>query len=438
LTSSARGSHSSRGLPFAVHQWLALAVMLTAIWLSSGTMAPYAATLDTPLVLEPCEYLANVDHEQFRQTFLMLDGAPKAEWEQSVVLRRVLFPIVSYPLMKATSFELGGFFASVLLHIAAFLYFARFMVRTLGVRAATAGVWLLATYPGITYWAALPYSYASIVPCSLIGFVLLWWLAETSDRSVMAWCSTGLGVLALGYDLLPFFGVAALGVLLYRRLFSVVPVAAVLLVLPTAIVNVLVLDHWLGVAVNENSAAYWKVLQSYVSRPDLRQWVRLGLRFPLDTIRVYLFSNFLFLPALFTAVWVASWRRRIMPFSLAESSLLLAMTAVFLFNNIAPPYPGVQFRGSYIARLYQPAFVALMTFTARAAANAAVPWLRGALVATVILNGTIVFGMPVANPAASVLYLQFYGHGNRDVGNVSMNVRKYGARPIGFCRGGRS
>ena len=33
---------------------------------------------------------------------------------------------------------------------------------------------LLATYPGWMYWAGLPYSYAAIVPLSLLCMVLLW------------------------------------------------------------------------------------------------------------------------------------------------------------------------------------------------------------------------------------------------------------------------
>jgi len=409
---------------------LAAIVMTAAIWLSSGTMAPYAATLDTPLVLEPCRYLANVDHDQFRATFLMLDGAPKAAWEQSVVLRRVLFPLISYPIMKRTSFEVGGVMASVLLHLLAFFYFARFLARTLGTGAATRGVWLLATYPGITYWAGLPYAYAAIVPCCLVGFVQLWTLAET-ERDTTIWrCAGMLGILALGYDLLPFFGAAAVGLLAYRRRFVAIPIAAALLVAPTLFVNFVVLDRWLGVgAANANTDAYSKVVRSYLSAPDWRQWARLALRFPLDTIRVYLFSNFLFVPLLFSAVWTWARSRRTYTFHAAEASLLLAIAAVFVFNNAAPPYQGVQFRGSYIARLYQPAFVALITYVIRAD----VRWIRRAVWATMLLNATIAFGPVLENPMASLLDLQFYGHGNRDVRNLVVNVATYGRRPLGFC-----
>ncbi|HZR23822.1 MAG TPA: hypothetical protein VFA59_09560 [Vicinamibacterales bacterium] len=433
LISSARASRSSGALPFGAHVAVAAVVMVLAIWLSSGTLAPYAATLDTPLVLQPCQYLANVDHEHFRQTFLMLDGAPRSAWEHSVVLRRVLFPALSYPLMKWTTFELGGFLTSVLLHIVAFWYFARFLVNRFGVGAATWGVWLLATYPGITYWAALPYAYAFIVPGCLVSFVLLWRIAESDDARAIAGCAAILGVLALGYDLLPFFGLATVGLLVVRRRFTAAGVAALLLVLPTAFVNAVVLDRWLGVsAMNENSGVYVKVIHAYLTRPDWWQWMRLGLRFPLDAIRVYLFSNFLFLPLLFTAVWISQRRAAHGGFSLAEHSLLLAVVAVFLFNNVAPPYPGVQIRGSYIARLYQPAFVAFITYVIRSRAA----FLRRAVVAVVVLNATIAFGAPVANPVASFVYLQFYGHGNKDVRNLSINVHKYGARPLGFCRQG--
>ena len=51
-----------------------------------------------------------------------------------------------------------------------------------------------------------------------------------------------------------------------------------------------------------NTAIYLAVFRSYVSKPDLFGWAKLWLRFPLDTIRIYFFSNFFFIPALFVAV----------------------------------------------------------------------------------------------------------------------------------------
>ena len=102
-------------------------VMILAIWLATGTMAPYAGTLDRPLTLQPCRYLANVDHAHFLATFALLDRHRAAEWDFSVVLRRILYPIVAYPLMKlfavatadsTTGFLLGGVLTTILIQIA--------------------------------------------------------------------------------------------------------------------------------------------------------------------------------------------------------------------------------------------------------------------------------------------------------------------------------
>src|SRR4029077_9369055 len=99
---------------FRAHVIGASALLALAIWLSSGTMTPYASTFFRPIVSSPCGYLYNVDHPQHEATFRMLDGQPPERWRGSLVLRRLLFPVVAYPFMKAAGFEVGGFIASVL------------------------------------------------------------------------------------------------------------------------------------------------------------------------------------------------------------------------------------------------------------------------------------------------------------------------------------
>src|SRR5207249_2148247 len=120
---------------------------------------------------------------------------------------------VAYPLMRALGFLWGGVLASVALHVVALIVFARALARRFGDAPSLVGTWLLALYPGITYWAALPYSYAAIVPCSLFCMMFLWRLeSATSPRRIFWWCAL-LGALFLAYDLLPFFAPAALLVL---------------------------------------------------------------------------------------------------------------------------------------------------------------------------------------------------------------------------------
>ena len=211
---------------FRVHLAGAGALLALAIWLSSGTMAPYASTFFRSIVSTPCGYLYNVDHPHHRAVFDMLDGQPPERWRGSLVLRRLLFPLVAYPLMKAAGFEVGGFVASLLCHLAALVGLGLFLRRRYGEETAIAGVWMFAVYPGITYWAALPYAYAAIVPASVGLFALLSAL-DDDEASVgrVALLSAGMGVLFVAYDLAPFFGVAAILLLARRRRFAALPLA---------------------------------------------------------------------------------------------------------------------------------------------------------------------------------------------------------------------
>jgi hypothetical protein len=129
-------------------------------------MAQYAATLNGPLVL-PCRYLADIDHVHFKATFLLLAGADRQDWAFSVVLRRILFPLLANPAMKIWGFEIGGGGAGLLLHLATFIVFIRFLQRHIGEVAAIRAMWLLATYPGLTYWGVALFLFRN---CSVLTF----------------------------------------------------------------------------------------------------------------------------------------------------------------------------------------------------------------------------------------------------------------------------
>src|SRR5215468_8030821 len=85
----------------------AMLVLLASAWVSSGTMAPYAATLDPGVVWSqpPCDYLINIDQPHFEAAFAMLHGKPRESWEGSVMLRRILYPILALPLMSTWGFQ---------------------------------------------------------------------------------------------------------------------------------------------------------------------------------------------------------------------------------------------------------------------------------------------------------------------------------------------
>jgi len=419
---------------FRAHLIGASALLLLAIWLSSGTMAPYASTWAFPIVSKPCGYLYNLDHPQHLAVFQMLDGQPREVWQGSFVLRRLLFPAIAYPAMKALGYEVGGFVVSLLAHVGALLAVALFVRKRYGDGAAIAASWMLATYPGITYWAALPYANAAIVPASCALFILLTLLDERARLRSVAWIAGAMGVLFTAYDLLPFFGVAAVIVLARRRRWRALPVAALAMAVAPMLSWLVVTRVFHVPWSNRNTELYGIVARAYLAPPGLGVWLRSIADFPVVLALNYLFSNMLFLPALFV-IHVTIARLRL---TLVEGAVAVAVALVFLFNNLAPPYSDpYQMRGDYVPRLYQPVFVVFIVYVARVMGGlAALERAKAAIAATVFAlamlgNLTITFGPIARVPWAGNIYQRFYFHAFLE--SMDTNLARYGRRPLGFC-----
>ena len=443
----ARSRANAREPYFFVSMIAAGLVLLASAWVSSGTMAPYAATLDPTFVRvqPPCDYLTNVDQPHFEAAFRMLQGKPRSLWEGSVMLRRILYFILAFPLMSAWGFDVGGFVTNLILMLAASLAWVIFVRRVIGEQAAMVSMWLLATYPGIAYWVGLPYSYVWIVPGSLLFGMLLWKLATVRRQLSTVLLSLGMGFLSWGYDLLPFFGTAAVLILVRRRRFGELATAILGMGIAMGIL-ILGLNLIFHVPLrNSNTEPYWIILASFTKPIDYAGWWKLVASLPAVFLNNFAFSNFLFLPLLFVALAAISLiGERSIRLETPEAEILLAVLIVFLFNNLAPPYPGWQMRGSWIARLYQPVFVAFLLFVSRSVQR----WwnrsragylgrISAALVAvTVVANAAVVWGPLLGLPFASEIYHQFYRHGS--AANLQLNLERHGRRPLGICESGRS
>jgi hypothetical protein len=410
-------------------------VMAAAIWLSTGTMAPYAATAEYPRILEPCHYLVNVDHDHFAAATAMIAGEPSERWAGSVVLRRLLFPIVAHPFIQVMGFMAGGVVASILLHVLALLAFAKFVSGRVGDRAAIITASLLATYPGVTYWAGLPYSYAAIVPGSLFGLILLYRLHDATAVREVVRAAFLLGLIFIGYDLAPFFGPAALLVLVVRRRFAWMVVTAMTMALPTLLVFAMLLSIRLPI-LNSNTAGYLTVLSAYLRPRELHLWTGYLMELPLVFLSNFVFGNMIFLPLLFAAALIVGRRLHIPLLSWPEKSLLLSGVALFLFTNAAPPYDGWQLRGHWIARLYQPVFVAFLIVIAQVTQRLSGAFLRrwaAAVILVIAANASVAFGPVLMNPLAGYAYHKFYAHSPPE--SLLVNVRRFGRRPLGVCSG---
>lgn len=409
---------------FSVHAVAACVVLALAIWLSSGTLTPYGATAGS-YPLEPCHYLVNVDNVHHVAPFYMLMGAPPRYWMPSNVLRRILYPLIAYPFVRALGILAGGAVCNFLITAAAMLVFARFVRARFGNGPAIATLWLLATYPGITYWAGLPYSYAAIVPACLIGAMQLYRLDAAERVRDVVVPALVIGVLLLAYDLFPFFVPALVLVLLARRKPLFATVAVPIAIIPMVISGWLLSLHGVP-ALNPNTATYFNIIRAYLHPQSISAWGADLLRLPLVLVANYFDSNFLVLPLLALVALVAC-RTCI---GRVEGAILLAVLAVFLFNNAAPPYYGWQLRGVWIARLYQPMFVALLLIVVRALA--AKPSLHPAITFAVLANVLIILGPLTANPAALYIDWRFYQHAPS--GYFAKLLDVYGRRPLGVCR----
>jgi hypothetical protein len=437
LTSSLPREAWSRGLKLQLG--LAACVLLLFAWLSSGTLAPLAATTENPTATEPCRYLHNVDHEHHLSTFLMLDGAPHQQWERSVALRRMLFPLLAYPWMKVLGFDLGGFLTSLLIHLTTLVVLAAFLRRRVGEKGALLAIWLFATSPGIYYWIGLPYSYAIIVPCSVAATMLLWRIQDVESPGRAALLALAVGFLFLGYDLLPYFAPAALYLVWrkFRRLRHLATTAAMLLT-PT-VLNLAILKYGLRSTLqNPNTEIYPAILGAWMHRPDFSQWMGILLDSPVLLVHHFLASNCYFLPLLFV---VFAWRSvrghgaSLVPF---EKAIFGSALLVWAIMNLAPPYDYKwQIRGAWIARLYQPIFGVLLTFVARWwQALREKPWAlrsaRIAVVATVALNCAVMLGPWLSPSFEAQIYIHFYQHASPN--HLVENFDKFGRRPLGFCK----
>jgi hypothetical protein len=427
---------------FKSHFFTALTVLIAAIYLSTGTLSPYANTInappDYPLVEPECHYLLNGDYEYFVALFFLLDGKPKHTWESSIVLRRILYNIIAYPVMKLFEHDLGGIIANLLLTVLAFFSFALFSLRTSGEAGTIAGLWLLAVFPGITYYSGQPFLYALIVPGCLWLYMLLWKLDKDMSTRCVWIVSMGMGLLFTGYDFMAFFGFAALMMLVVRKKYHQIP-AALFGMLFFSALWLVVLRYCLGSLLsNNNSDIYGNILRSYFQPASFDLWVGLIKKLPASFVANFFYSCFIFLPMLFIISACVYKRRLILP----ETCVLFSIGLVFLFINCSPPRRPEWMSGTWIARLYSPMFVVLLFYLTRVFQDVSNPqqgqhrkwFLNGLLVVTVLANAAVAFGPALNDPAgfSSMVYHEFYTHGSPKA--MKYNLSTYGRRPWGFCR----
>jgi hypothetical protein len=419
----------------------ATALFLLGLYLNTGTLAPYANT-STPLVFPSTGYAYNGDHMHFRVLFDFVDGRDRSVWDHALLLRRILFPVLGWPLMKLLGFEVGGTLASLVLNTAAFVAALVILRRWIGGRGAALAGWIMALYPGAAYWGGLPYTYALIFPLSLLLMLALMRLARPGGLPMVAAVSVAMGVAYLGYDLAVTFIPASLIVLCWRRRFFAAILSAALQAVPLA-AWLYALGHVFHQPLqNGNTGIYYSVLGELMHPAAAAWWWQQALHAPGYGADIFFAANFIFIPALFLVVLALNPSTSRVGFNVAEVALLASGLGLFLVLNLAPSDAGGwEMRGTWIARLYQPVFPALIVFIARWWQDLpALPRLMGALAGACVAGATlgdalIVFGPILDDPGhvSQYAFYRFYDHTDAHF-VYDQNLRDLGRRPLGFTR----
>jgi hypothetical protein len=411
---------------------------LGGLYCNTGTLTPYAITT-FPHVAKGTGYLYNPDHVHFRALSDFVEGRESSRWDGAILLRRILFPVLAWPFTQVAGFEVGGTLASLALNVGALLWCAHLLRRRIGERGAVFALWLLAFYPGAAYWAGLPYPYALISPLSLLLLIGLHDLVGASGRRLVG-LSLAMGGAYLAYDFTAFFLPATLLLLCWHRRFGAALVACFVQVLPLAawvLILARVFDQPLG---NSNTATYQTILTAYSQSMSPGQlWGQLA-SLPETGLTVFFGANFLFLPGLFLLLVAINPLTSRVRLATAETALLLAVLAIFLFNHLAPPYGGWQMRGTWISRIYQPMFPVFILFAARwwqhlpPLQRPAQVLLGTALTAVMVGNALIVFGPILNNPlrVSETAYYRFYNHNENHWVYAEHCLRHFGRHPLGF------
>lgn len=420
---------------FWLHVGLAALALVVLCWLSSGTLTPYGTQAS-----EPCHYRVNIDHPHFVMVYRMLDGQPAARWQGSVVLRRILHPLLAYPWIKAFGFDLGGLLFNIFALVVAQIGLALALRRYFDARAAVLVTWLFASYPGYAYWVGLPYSYGFIVPGAVAGLILLmWWHDQPSTRRSLV-AAFVIGILGLGYDLIPPLGGALLLLCLSRRRWLDTALVAITLAAWLAFIGRGLPAIFGFPAINSNTVIYVDLVKGWLDAwHRTTGWGALLAKVPGDFVSTFFYSNFLFFPILTLLVIAVRLGLRLRPvIPHVALAVILSELAMFVFINLAPPTEGSwQLRGAWIARIYQPWFIAVPLLVAATSfalrGRRAHKLLLGAVLAVAVLDAAVITGPFIGlTPLYGGVYQRFYRM-QAHARNAAW-LRKLGRRPYGICQ----
>jgi hypothetical protein len=416
-------------------------------WISSGSLSPYASTSHEAIIIDNCGYIGSVDHDHFHKTYLFLsENDNDSAWQGSFILRRILYPILAFPLMSLFGFLVGGFITNLILILGSLFVLIRFFKDRISHQALTVLIWLFALYPGIYYYIGLPYSYNMLVPICVLCSILLRRTYEASRPRAVLINSLLIGLLFTGYELLPFFGLAQLWLVFRKRQYWGIPINLFLIMLPAALVSFILSVGFGHEVLNSNTGVFGSILKAWLGifsmeQNALSQWLKFLRGIPWYFIDNFFTSTFIYLSLGFLFLWLINKKTKMLKgyFTDVQVGVFAGALILFLFNNLAPPYDGWQMRADWIGRIYQPIFFEMMIFISvlYAKSRESIKRLSSRFIKLFIYivifgNLLIVFGPSLRSELFAFPYWAFYKHSHSSY--IYEHTENLGVTPLGICR----
>lgn len=425
----------------------ALLLLLLMLYLNTGTLIPMALT-GLASVVPDTGYVYSDDYHFVTGLANWLLGRADANEVDFFEARRILWNLLALPFHATLGVAKGTFVFNFLLYGSALLVFAWQGRRLFGARSTLWMLWLISTFPAVGYFGGLVAHYAIIVPaCLMIALLLESFDATASVRKIVA-LSGCLGLLCLGYDLLPFVAPSIVILLLSYRRWKAIPPALAAAVMP------LLLWVWylqgLGIETldTQNTRIYINPVVAWMNYFSWNGFWQSITALPAVLWTLILHSSFTFLPLLAGSLLLANLVTGRARLKVQELAIFVTGLALIAFPALTPSMPsatqfGWMLNGNsllVVARFFLPLFLAYLLVAGRclgalagARAELRLPAYTLAIIC-ILGNAWISAGLFLGNPGnfAASRYEDFYGMHRASW--VDPRLDYLGRRPFGFPR----
>lgn len=285
-----------------------LFLLFIQMYFNTGTLSGYAVTLNNPFVIEG--YIVNYDYTHYQCNYNFIMGNPIETWGHGWVLRRELFYILSFPLLKLFGLYNGGTIAAFLITLIGYYTFIKFIYKIFGVKNAYVAIALLASYSGIMYWIGSPFAQIMIVPCCCWIYIIMWKMNETAKLSKHLLYLFIISILFTAYDLSIFFYPAIILIYLSKCDWKKLLLSFPIIIIPQILIYWWLKQKGCTEVSSANSGLYGTIIKSYFNFTDFNSEWEMIVNAPKILLSNFLDSSFWFLPLLFLVILVWGFSKK--------------------------------------------------------------------------------------------------------------------------------